>query len=112
MLPVLFGALIYIFIDHRIGAQLNFLGGESIAEWIGWAYTVPAVVVFAIPAIGISAELVPVAFRQRQAKRGMTFAGIALVGVTALSAATQQVVHPVSLDTSQTFDFVDDLLPF
>jgi heme/copper-type cytochrome/quinol oxidase subunit 1 len=112
-MPVMVGALIYIFIDHRLGQQLNFLGGESILDWIGWAYTVPAIVVFAIPAVGVSAELLPVSFRQRQVMRGVTFAGIALVGVTALSAATQQFVHPVTFDTDQAFgDFLDDLLPF
>jgi heme/copper-type cytochrome/quinol oxidase subunit 1 len=112
-LPVLFGTLIYTFIDHRIGIQENFGGAEGLGDWIGWIYTVPAVVVFALPAIGVAAELMPVTFKHRQPMRGVIFAGIALVGVTALSAVTQQTVHAVSFDSDQTFgEFVDDALPF
>ncbi len=112
-LPVLLGVLIYVFIDHRIGIQENFGGAEGLGEWIVWAYSVPAVIVFAIPAVGVAAELVPVTFKHRQPMRGVIFAGIALVGVTALSAVTQQTVHGVSLDTDQTFaEFVDDALPY
>jgi hypothetical protein len=45
--------------------------------------------------------------------RGTIFAGIALVGVAAFAAVTQQQVHSVSLDTDQSFgDFVDDALPY
>ncbi len=55
----------------------------------------------------------PVTFKHRQPMRGVIFAGIALVGVAALAAVTQQRVHELSLDSDQTFgEFVDDLLPF
>lgn len=112
-LPVVFAAVVLLFVDHRLGLQENFGGSEGIGEWIGWAFSVPAVAVYALPAIGVAAELIPVTFKHRQVVRGVTFAGIALVGVTALAATTQQFVHEVSLDTDQTFGaFVDDLLPF
>jgi hypothetical protein len=69
--------------------------------------------VYAIPAVGVGAELMPVTFKARQPMRGVIFAGIALVGVTALSATTQQFVHDISLDSDQSFaTFFDDLLPF
>jgi len=43
--------------------------------------------------------------------RGVTFAGVALIGVTALSAVTQQLTQAVTLDSSpQTF--VEDAIPF
>lgn len=113
MLPVAFGTIIYLFVDHRIGDQLNFGGSEGIAAWLGWVWSTPAVLVFTLPAIGVFAELVPVTFRGRQAMRGSAFAGIALVGVLALGAATQQVSMAVSLDTNQdTGDFIADLIPF
>jgi len=112
-LPVLFGAIILLFVDHRIGVQANFGGSEGIGDWIGWAFSVPAIVVYAIPAVGVAAELMPVTFKARQPMRGVIFAGIALVGVTALSATTQQFVHDISLDSDQSFaTFFDDLLPF
>jgi heme/copper-type cytochrome/quinol oxidase subunit 1 len=111
-LPVLLGAVIYAFVDHRIGIQANF-GADGGGAWIAWAYSVPAVIVYAIPAVGVAAELMPVTFKHRQPMRGPIFAGIALVGVAALAVVSMQRVQELSLDRSQNFgDFVDDLLPF
>ena len=102
-LPVMFGAIIYLFVDHRYG-QFNFGGSEGIRTWIGWGYSVPAIIVYALPAIGVAAETLPVAFKHRQVLRGFKFAGIALIGVTALAATTQQFVSAVTIDTdSETF---------
>lgn len=109
VLPVVFGAIVYLFIDHR-NAQLNFGGSESIGVWIGWAFSVPAVAVFALPAVGVATELVPVTFKARHAMRGVTFAGIALVGVTALAATTQQFVHDVTIDTTGQ-EFFEGVVP-
>ncbi len=108
-LPVAFGVIVLLFLDHRY-ARLNFGGSEGIADWIGWVFTVPAVAVFAVPAVGVAAELVPVTFKTRQPMRGVMFAGIALVGVTALAATTQQFVHEVTLDTTGR-DFFEGVLP-
>lgn len=110
-MPVVFGAVVYLFVDHRIGIQANFGGSEGIASWIGYAFSTPAVTVYALPAIGVAAELIPVTFRNRQVLRGVTFAGIALVGVSALAATTQQFVHDVTFDTDgQTF--LQDVIPY
>ena len=110
-LPVVFGAIVYLFIDHRLGIEANFGGVEGIAAWVGWAFSVPAIVIYALPAVGVAAELIPVTFRHRQPLRGVTFAGIALVGVTALAATTQQFVHDVTVDTDgQTF--IEGAVPF
>jgi heme/copper-type cytochrome/quinol oxidase subunit 1 len=111
-LPVLLGGVILAFVDHRIGIQANF-GTDGIGAWVTWAYSVPAVIVYAIPAVGVAAELMPVTFRHRQPMRGQIFAGVALVGVAAFAVVSMQRVHEISLDKSQQFgDFVDDLLPF
>jgi heme/copper-type cytochrome/quinol oxidase subunit 1 len=111
VLPVVFGAIVYVFVDHRLGIQANFGGAEGIASWVGWAFSVPAVVVYALPAVGVAVELIPVTFRARQALRGVMFAGIALIGVTALAATTQQFVHDVTFDTDgQTF--LEDVIPY
>lgn len=112
-LPVAFGAVIYLFIDHRLGIEANFGGAEGIGPWLGWVFSVPAVVAFAIPAVGVAAELLPVTFRARQQVRGVAFAGIALVGVASLAALTTQPAHDVTLDPDQSFGpFFEDLLPF
>jgi heme/copper-type cytochrome/quinol oxidase subunit 1 len=108
-LPVVFGAIVYLFLDHRY-AQLNFGGSEGIAAWIGWAFSVPLVAVFALPAVGFAAETIPITFKARPAMRGVAFAGIALVGVTALAAATQQFAHAVTIDTTGQ-EFLEGAVP-
>jgi len=113
VLPVGFGTIIYLLIDHRFGISANFGGSEGVGAWMSFLYTVPAVIAFAVPAVGVAAELIPVTFRTRQPMRGVKFAGIALVGVAALSAVTRQFVSPVTIDSDQTFQgFVEDLVPF
>lgn len=112
-LPVVFGAIVYLFIDHRLGLGENFGGVEGMGTWLGWAYSVPIAIVFALPAVGVAAELMPVTFRHRMPLRGVAFAGIALVGVTALAAVTQQADgHPVLFDSNTFADFVEGALPF
>jgi heme/copper-type cytochrome/quinol oxidase subunit 1 len=120
-LPVAFGTIIYLFLDHRLGIQANFGGAEGVGPWVGWIFSVPMVIVFAIPAVGVAAELVPVTFQARQQLRGALFSGIALVGFAAFAAATTQsyvstpddITTMVSLDADQTFGaFIGDLLPF
>ncbi len=110
MLPVLVGVLIYLFIDHQ-HARALFGGNVGIGSWIGFALTQPATYLFALPAVGITAELIPVTFRQRMPMRGITYAGIALVGVAALSGVTQQAFHDLPWNGSAGDNF-DDLLPY
>lgn len=111
-LPVAFGAIVLLFVDHRLGVQGNFGGAEGIGPWLGWVFSVPAVIAFAVPAVGVAAELVPVTFKARAPMRGVLFAGIALVGVAALATVTTQPTHLVSFDGDQAFgDFLGDLLP-
>jgi len=113
VVPVAFASVIYLFVDLRYGAAENFAGAEGIAAWLGWLLTIPAVIAFAVPAVGVFAELVPVTFRGRQQLRGVAFAGLALVGVAALAAVTRQTAIPVSLDTDQSFGtFIDDAVPY
>ena len=111
VMPVLFGVLIYLYVDHRLGSRANFMGVEGIGAWIGWAFTVPTVIIFAIPAVGFAAEQFSVAFKSRQPMRGVLFAGIALIGVTAFAGATQQFVHDVTFDASGE-TFIRGAVPF
>ena len=115
-LPVLVGALVFLVVDHR-NARAVFGGNEGIGDWIGWAFTQPATYVFALPAIGVAAELFPVTFGRRQVMRGVVYTGLALVGVGALSAVTQQNVHSLpwsgsGLDTEELGTKFDDFVPF
>ena len=116
MLPVLIGVLIYLYVDHRYDQGL--LGGtDGIASWIGFALTQPATYLFALPAAGVAAELVPVTFRARMPLRGAVYTGLGLIGVAALSAVTQQATHDVpwagsGLDVDGFGDKFADLLPY
>ena len=113
VVPVAFGNIVYLFVDHRLAVSANFQGAEGIGAWLGWLFGVPAAIVFAIPAVGVAAELFPVTFKGRQQLRGVAFAGIALVGTAAFAALSQQSVIEVDLDRSQKpGEFLDDLIPF
>jgi heme/copper-type cytochrome/quinol oxidase subunit 1 len=113
MLPVVFGNVIYLFVDLRLGLgeEGKFGSAEGLGDWLSWPFSVPAVFVYAIPAIGVAAELFPVAFKQRQVLRGVAFAALSLVGVAALAATTQQYLFPVQFDTSGE-TFVRDAVVF
>lgn len=114
MLPVVFALIVLLFVDLRLGLADNggnFGGAEGIGAWLSWPFSVPAAVVYALPAIGVAAEMMPVAFRSRQALRGVAFAAMALVGVTALATATQQFAHEVEFDTTGEA-FVRGAVPF
>lgn len=88
--PVLFGAVIYLIVDHRSGARGAFGGNDGILQWIGWAFTQPTTILFTIVAVGVFADLVPSVFGKRTPMRGVMYAGISLVGVAALAGVTQQ----------------------
>lgn len=103
VMPVLVGAVIYLFVDHRSGAREAFGGNEGIVTWAGWIFTQPATFLFAIPVLGLFAELAPVTFRKRTPMRGLVFAGLGLVGVSALAAVTQQLRFDVPWSGSQLY---------
>lgn len=120
VMPVLFGVLIYLFVDHRSGAREAFDGNVGITTWAGWFFTQPASFLVAIPALGVFADLLPTTFRKRTPMRGVVFAGLALVGVSALAAVTQQFRFDVPWRGSELYiaggddlrDKVSDVLPW
>jgi heme/copper-type cytochrome/quinol oxidase subunit 1 len=105
VMPALVGVLIFLFVDHRY-AQGLFDG-----SWIEFAFTQPATYLLALPAAGVAAELIPVTFRTRMPLRGVVYAGLALIGVAALSAVSQQANHDVPWTGSGSDKFAD-LLPY
>ena len=115
-LPVVLGVLVYLIVDHRYSRSL-FGGNTGVASWLGFALTQPTTYLFALPAIGLAAELVSVTFRTRQPMRGVMFAGLGLIGVAALSAVAQQANFTVPWEGSginlEGFgDKISDLLPY
>ena len=70
VLPVVLGVVVFLFLDHR-NARALFGGNVGVSSWIGFALTQPATYLFALPAIGITAELIPPTFRTRMPLRGI-----------------------------------------
>jgi heme/copper-type cytochrome/quinol oxidase subunit 1 len=116
VMPVLLGTLAYLFVDHR-NARTGFGGNEGIFVWTGWIVTQPVTFLFAIPAIGVLAELTPVVFGRRTPTRGILFGGLALVGMAALAGVTQQNIQNLpwagsELNVDDLETKVRDLVPF
>lgn len=95
VMPVVFGVCIYLFVDHRSGVREAFGGNRGIETWAGWVFTQPATFLFAIPALGVFADLLPTTFRKRTPMRGIVFAGLSLVAVGALAGVSQQLSFTV-----------------
>jgi len=120
VMPVLFGVIIYLFVDHRSGLREAFGGNRGITTWAGWIFTQPTTFLFAIPALGVFAELLPTTFRKRLPMRGIVIAGLGLVGVSALAAVTQQFRFDVPWRGSELYlggeddvrDKLYDVLPW
>jgi heme/copper-type cytochrome/quinol oxidase subunit 1 len=116
VMPVLLGTLAYVFLDHR-NARTGFGGNEGIFVWTGWIVTQPVTFLFAIPAIGMLAELAPVVFGRRTPTRGILFGGLALIGMAALAGVTQQNIQNLpwagsQLNVDDLETKVRDLVPF
>ncbi len=116
VMPVLVGTLAYLFLDHR-NARTGFGGNEGIFVWVGWIVTQPVTFLFAIPAVGMLAELTPVVFGRRMPARGAMFGGLALIGMAALAGVTQQNIQNLpwagsSLNVDDLETKVRDLVPF
>lgn len=87
-LPVLLGSLIYVAVDHHY-ARLVFGGNEGINTWLGWGFSQPQTFLYVIPAIGLLAELAPIAARIRQPLRGAMLIGVGLVSTAMFGTVTQ-----------------------
>jgi len=94
VLPVSLGVTVYLYFDVRYGtAGASLFGGAAgIQDWAFWLLTGPSLALFAVPAVGFCAEVLPVVFGKRLPMRAVAMAGLALVGVGALAGAMQQQV--------------------
>jgi cytochrome o ubiquinol oxidase subunit 1 len=93
-LPVMIGTAIYLYVDHT-HARVAFGGNKAVTDHIGFAFSQPQTFVFAVMALGVFAEVAPVAARVRQPLRGVVLAGLALASTGSLGAVTQST-HTLS----------------
>lgn len=85
-LSVLVGVLVVAYVDHRYGRTL--FGNFDIYPYVHWVLRAPQVYAFAIPALGIVAEIIPTMARARQAQHRLMMVAIAAFGVLGIGAFT------------------------
>lgn len=113
ILPAVLGALIYTYVDYQNG-RVGFGGNLQINQWIGFGFTQPATIVYAVAAFGFAAEVIAVASGRRLPMRGVVFTGIGLLGiVAALGAMLQEPATLVADFSHLTFGLgVGELLSY
>jgi len=104
-LPILAAVLVLVYVDLRYGETL--LGGtEGVFQRIAWSWAQPNTSLFAIPVLGIVADIVPVAARTRLTKHRLamgcigafgllSFGGWAMPSITAQGDASLRYVGDV-----------------
>lgn len=108
-LPVLLGSLIYVAVDHHY-ARLAFGGNKGIDMWLGWGFSQPQTFLYVIPAIGLLAELAPIAARIRQPLRGAMLVGVGIVS-TAMFGTVTQTSH-VFVWSGSLIDKLKSFIPY
>jgi heme/copper-type cytochrome/quinol oxidase subunit 1 len=87
-LPVLAGVMLLAYVDLRYGQQ--FLGGsDGIYDRVAWAFWQPTLYVFAVPALGIIADIVPVFARRRHHRHTVAMGLIGLFAALGFGAWAQ-----------------------
>jgi cytochrome o ubiquinol oxidase subunit 1 len=111
-MPILLGDVVYLFLDHR-NAKVAFGGNAGIDQWTGWALTQPQTFVYAIVALGVLADIVPVVARRRLPSRSGLLVAVSLLGFAAL-AGVSQTEHRLewTSDGIEVADKVKSLVPF
>ncbi len=107
-LPVLVANLIYVYADLQGRDPIFF--GERSRIWgdVSWAWEQPQVYAYAIPVLGVLAEIGPVAAKTRQVSRSVIFSMIGLFGALSFGAWAQHSfsrgADPVFTDGNRIYD--------
>lgn len=84
-LPVAFGRIVLAYVDYTHGQTL-FGAENAIHDQIAWLFAQPTVYAFAIPALGVVSDIVPVAARARQRLWDVLLGAIALFGLLSIGS--------------------------
>lgn len=88
-LPVLVAGLILSYVDLQGRAFIEFGNPELLWERVEWAWAQPQVFAYAIPVLGVLAEILPVKTKSRQAARPALLGMITMFGALSFGAWAQ-----------------------
>lgn len=88
ILPMLGGLLVLFYVDVTYGPQL-FGGPGDLYDQIRWVFWQPTLYAFAIPALGIIGDIVPVFAQRRHHRHGVAMALIGAFGALSFGAWAQ-----------------------
>lgn len=107
-LPVVLGNVILLTVDYRYGRSL-FGGNVGITKYIDLAIRQPQTYLYAVPVLGIAADIVATLSRTRQTMRGVLFAAIGAATLFGIGVDIQASLNP---DVREQFLFVVASLSF
>ena len=84
-LPVLFGRIVLAYVDYT-HSQTLYGAENALYNQVRWVFGQPTVYAFAIPALGIVTDIIPVAARVRQRLYDIVLGSIALFGLLAVGS--------------------------
>jgi cytochrome o ubiquinol oxidase subunit 1 len=113
VLPIVAGDLLFVFLAHKYPSISELSGNRALGRWAGFGYTQPTTLLFAIPVLGLLADVVATATNTRLRPRGVVLAGIGLVGTAMFGAAVQSpVVIRAGFSGLTGGQKLSDLIPF
>ena len=98
-LPVLVANLVIMWVDLRGAGAVRYGAGQNLFDQVAWVFEQPQVFVFAVPAIGVIGEILPVAFGTPQRRWGVMLSLVGLVGVFSFGAGLQGFFSPSARTT-------------
>ncbi len=87
-LPVHLGSIIYVAVDHHFGGAV-FGGNYGIDKWVGDLFAAPQILIYAIPVLGVIAEVASVNGRMKSPLRNAAYLGIGVMSTALLGAVTR-----------------------
>ena len=112
-LPVVAGDLIVVYLAHKYPSLSELSGNRALSEWVGFGFTQPTTLLFAIPVLGLLADVAATATSTRLRPRGVLLTGIGLAGTAVFAAVVQYpvVIRDGFADLTNG-DKLNDLVPF
>jgi heme/copper-type cytochrome/quinol oxidase subunit 1 len=104
-LGVLFGLVIYLYVDHRYG-RIVFGGNLEVGGYLAWAVRAPQVYLYALPALGIILDVIATASGRRLQGRSPMLFLIGLGGIFGFGAFAQEAFATDVLDDPLFIAFV------